>query len=79
MRKSLIVGGKLSHMHCCAHITNLMVQDSLGEISVIIDCTREGSKYLVALEGRLRKFAEMTKNLQLSSNKFVFGCTYLLE
>jgi hypothetical protein len=45
MRKSLIVGGKLFHVCCCACITNLLVQDGLGEISVIVDCVRDGIKY----------------------------------
>jgi hypothetical protein len=39
------------HVSCCAHITKLLVQDGLGEISVIVDCVRDGIKYLAVLEG----------------------------
>jgi hypothetical protein len=45
-----------------------MVQDGLGDISVIVDCVRDGIKDLVASERRLMKFVEMAKNFQLSSN-----------
>jgi hypothetical protein len=64
----MIVWGKLFHMRLCAHIINLMVQDGLGDISVIVDCVRDGIKDLVASERRLMKFVEMAKNFQLSSN-----------
>jgi len=69
MRKSLVIGGKLFHMHFCAHITNLMVQDGLGEIGEIVDYVRDEIKFLVASERRLMQFSEIAKNLQLSSKK----------
>jgi hypothetical protein len=84
MRKSLVVGGKLFHVRCCAHITNLMVQDSLGEIGDIVDCVRDGIKFLVASEGRLKQFTEIAKNLHLSSKKLfldvptLWNSTYLM-
>jgi hypothetical protein len=34
----------------CVHITNLLVQIRLGEIGDIIDCVREGIKFLVTSE-----------------------------
>jgi hypothetical protein len=54
--KTLPVDGKLFHVHCCAHITNLLVQDGLDEVTVIVDGISDRSKYLVALE---RKVAEI--------------------
>lgn len=56
-------------MCCCAHVTNLLVQDGLGEISTIVDRVRDIIKYLVASEGRLIKFIEVAKKLQLTSKK----------
>jgi hypothetical protein len=44
MRKSLVVEGKLFHVRCCAHVTNLMVQDGLGEIDEIVDSIRDDIK-----------------------------------
>ncbi|XP_059446001.1 zinc finger BED domain-containing protein RICESLEEPER 2-like [Corylus avellana] len=67
--KLLVIGGKLFHVRCVAHVTNLMVQDGLAEIGDIVDCVRDGIKYLVASEGRLVKFASHAKNLQLSKKK----------
>jgi hypothetical protein len=71
-------------MRCCAHIINLMVQDGLGEIEEIVDCVRDGIKYLVASEGRLMQFSKIAKNLQLSSKKLLldvltrWNSTYLM-
>ncbi|XP_059461854.1 zinc finger BED domain-containing protein RICESLEEPER 2-like [Corylus avellana] len=62
-RKALLIGGKLFHVRCCAHITNLLVQDGLDEISLIVDCVRDGIKCLVASESRLIKFSEIAIGL----------------
>lgn len=47
------------------------MQDGLAEIGGIVDCVREGIKYLVALEGRLLQFSEICTKLQLPSKKIV--------
>jgi hypothetical protein len=68
-RKLLPVDGKLFPVRCCAHVTNLMVQYGLSEIKLIVDCVKNGIKYLVASESRLLKFIEHATNLQLSKKK----------
>jgi hypothetical protein len=84
LRKTLPVDGKLFHVRCCAHITNLLVQDGLDEVTMIVDSIRDGIKYLVASEGRLLKFAEIAKRLQLPSKKLFldvptrWNSTYLM-
>jgi hypothetical protein len=52
----MLVGGRLFHVRCCAHITNLLVQSGLAEIKDIIDDVRQGIKYIVAAEGRMNFF-----------------------
>jgi hypothetical protein len=71
MRKVLVVGG-LFDVHYCAHITNLLVQDGLGEVSMIVDRIKDGIKYLVASKGRLIKLAEIAKQLQSTSKMLRF-------
>jgi hypothetical protein len=65
-RKLLVVGGKLFHVRCCVHVTNLIAQDKLDEIRAIVDCVRDGIKYLLAFESRLLNFAKHVKILQFS-------------
>jgi hypothetical protein len=42
------------HVRCCAHITNLLVQDRISQIENIMDCVKDDIKYLVASEERLK-------------------------
>jgi hypothetical protein len=71
LREVLPIGGRLFHVRCCAHITNLLVQAGLAEIGDIVDSVREGIKYIVASEGRLRKFSDIAKILQLPGKKLI--------
>jgi hypothetical protein len=47
------------------------VQVGLAEIGDIVDSVRQGIKYVVASEGRLKEFSEIAKRLHLSSKKLV--------
>jgi len=71
LKNTLAVKGQLFHVHCCAHITNPLVQDGISQIGDIVDCVRDGIKYIVASEGRLKQFAEIAKQLQLSYKKLI--------
>jgi hypothetical protein len=67
----LLVGGFLFHVRCCAHITNLLVQVKLSEIGDIIDSVRQGIKYIVASERRLKVFSEIARELDLGCKKLI--------
>jgi hypothetical protein len=71
LKNTLAVKGQLFHVHCCAHITNPLAQDGISQIGDIVDCVRDGIKYIVASEGRLKQFAEIAKQLQLSYKKLI--------
>jgi len=47
------------------------VQDGISQIGDIVDCVRDGIKYIVASEGRLNQFSEIGKQLQLSFKKLI--------
>jgi hypothetical protein len=84
LRNELAVGGRLFHVRCCAHVTNLLVQAGLSEIGDIVDSVRQGIKYVVASEGRLKEFSGIAQRLHLPSKKLVldvptrWNSTYLM-
>jgi len=41
LTNELDVGGRLFHVRCCAHVTNLLVQARLAEIEDIVDSVRQ--------------------------------------
>ncbi|XP_059428518.1 zinc finger BED domain-containing protein RICESLEEPER 2-like [Corylus avellana] len=71
LKNALLVGGRLFHVRCCAHITNLLVQFGLAEIRGIIDDVRQGIKYIVTSESRLNVFSEIAKRLHLPCKKLI--------
>ncbi|XP_075669822.1 zinc finger BED domain-containing protein RICESLEEPER 1-like [Castanea sativa] len=74
IKRKLMLGGKIFHVRCCAHIINLLLQDGLSEIETVIENVRESVKYLIASEACLIKFGEIAKQLQLPSKKLILDC-----
>ena len=50
-KKELVCNGEFFHLHCCAHILNLVVQDGFKEIDVV-QKIRESIKYVRGSQGR---------------------------
>jgi hypothetical protein len=53
MKKTFFVGGQMFHVHCCTHITILLVQDEISQTRDIVDCGRDGIMYLLASQGEV--------------------------
>ncbi|KAL4364154.1 hypothetical protein GQ457_04G009370 [Hibiscus cannabinus] len=75
LQNKLVVGGKLFHVRCCAHILNLLVQDGLGEIEDIIHNVRESVKHVNASPGRLHIFSELAKQLSMPKKHLILDVT----
>ncbi|KAL4296882.1 hypothetical protein GQ457_12G018630 [Hibiscus cannabinus] len=75
LQNKLVVGGKLFHVRCCAHILNLLVQDGLGEIEDIILNVRESVKHVNASPGRLHIFSELAKQLSMPKKHLILDVT----
>uniref|UniRef100_A0A803MZ21 PpiC domain-containing protein n=1 Tax=Chenopodium quinoa TaxID=63459 RepID=A0A803MZ21_CHEQI len=63
-------GGKLFHVHCCAHILNILVHDGLEEIEDVIYKVRESVKHVIASIARLNIFSEICKQLKLPGRRY---------
>ena len=59
MKKKLFFEGRLFHVHCCAHILNLMVKDGLKEIKFVIHDIREIGNVFNSSKARLLKFGQV--------------------
>ncbi|KAF7147431.1 hypothetical protein RHSIM_Rhsim03G0207300 [Rhododendron simsii] len=66
---SLMLGGELFHMRCCAHILNLIVKDGLDVIKVGIEKVRDSVAYWTASPKREEKFEETVRQLNVTSTK----------
>ncbi|XP_076893806.1 zinc finger BED domain-containing protein RICESLEEPER 2-like [Bidens hawaiensis] len=66
---SLILGGELFHMRCCAHILNLIVQDGLSVIGEGIERIRESVAFWTGTQKRVEKFEEAARHLAIDCSK----------
>ncbi|KAE8733017.1 hypothetical protein F3Y22_tig00001644pilonHSYRG00324 [Hibiscus syriacus] len=66
---SLILGGELFHMRCCAHILNLIVQDGLSVIGDGIERIRDSVYFWSVTQKRIEKFEEAARHLTIDCSK----------
>jgi hypothetical protein len=85
MKKAPPWEGELSHMRCCAHILNLIVQDGLKEIIDVIQKIRDSVKYFRESQMRKQSFLQAVSQMSLDSNKWLkqdvptrWNSTYLM-
>ena len=69
IRKALICDGGFFHLHCCAHIHNLIVQDGLKEIDIVIQKNRKSIKYVKGSQVRKQKFLESVNQMSLNGKR----------
>ena len=66
---SLLLGGKVFHMRCSAHILNLIVKDGLEVISDAIEKVRDSVAYWTATPKRDEMFVLVAKQCSIPSTK----------
>lgn len=79
------LGGELLHVHCSAHILNLIVQDGLREVTSLLSKIRESVNYVKLTPQRSTRFQNAKVHVRLQSLKDVahdvptrWNSTYLM-
>ena len=65
----ILFDGEYSHIRCCAHILNIMVQDGMKIIYEAIECIRELIRYVSASPSRMQGFNEIAQHMRLPIKK----------
>ncbi|KAJ0508003.1 putative HAT dimerization domain, ribonuclease H-like superfamily, hAT-like transposase, RNase-H [Helianthus annuus] len=85
LNRVLLCDGDFTHVRCCAHVLNLIVQGGLKVIEGAIEKVRESVKYVRGSSDRKYKFAECIHQLSLKCGKKVhqdivirWNSTYLM-
>ncbi|XP_043720772.1 zinc finger BED domain-containing protein RICESLEEPER 2-like [Telopea speciosissima] len=68
LKNALLCNGELFHNHSCAHILNLIVQDTLKWIDNSIQLIRESVKYVEGSEGGKSRFFESCKQMGIPTD-----------
>jgi len=68
-RSKLLANGNLLHMHCCAHILNLIVKDGLKIIKGAIENFCYSVAYWTATPKRVENFEKIAKYVHISIDK----------
>ncbi|KAL5788341.1 hypothetical protein ACOSP7_005290 [Xanthoceras sorbifolium] len=72
---ALLLGGKLFHMRCCAHILNLVVRDGIKVIVEGIEKIRDSVYFWTALSMRIEAFEYVANQLKIKyAKKLVLNC-----
>jgi hypothetical protein len=69
MKKTLLCEGEFFHIHCCAQILNLIVQDGLKEIDSALQKIRDSVKYVRGSQLRKQNFLQVVNKMSLDNNK----------
>jgi hypothetical protein len=71
MKKALLCEGGFLHIHCCAHILNLIVQDGLKEIDSALQNIRGSVKYVKGSQMRKQNFLQAVNKISLDSRNWL--------